>query len=44
MPPGELERRGPMFLADHEPAVCSRYRHWWAELPGVESRVLPGQV
>ena len=29
------------FLADREPDVYRRYRHWWDSLPGVEVRVLP---
>ena len=31
------------FLADRDPAVYGRYRHWWAKpLPAAETRVLPG--
>jgi hypothetical protein len=30
------------FLADRDPRVYRRYDHWWASLPSVELRVLPG--
>jgi Winged helix DNA-binding domain len=30
------------FLAGREPAVYRRYSHWWALLPHVEVRLLPG--
>jgi hypothetical protein len=30
------------FLADRDPTVYRRYNHWWAKLPSVEVRVLPG--
>ena len=35
------------LLADREPEVYGRYHHWWAklagaELPGAETRLLPG--
>jgi hypothetical protein len=30
------------FLADRDPNVYRRYGHWWAALPGVETRLLPG--
>lgn len=31
------------FLADREPLVYRRYRRWWATLPSVETRLLPGE-
>jgi hypothetical protein len=31
------------FLADRDPMVYGRYRHWWAKpLPAAETRLLPG--
>ncbi|KAA2261635.1 winged helix DNA-binding domain-containing protein [Solihabitans fulvus] len=30
------------LLADREPTVYRRFRHWWAALPSAEVRVLPG--
>lgn len=30
------------FLADREPTVYRRYDHWWSELSGAETRLLPG--
>jgi len=30
------------FLADREPTVYRRYKHWWATLPSTEVRLLPG--
>ena len=30
------------FLADREPLVYRRYRHWWATLPSAEVRLLSG--
>ena len=30
------------FLAERDPAVYRRYAHWWAKLPDVEVRLLPG--
>lgn len=30
------------FLADRDPAVYSRYGHWWNKLPTAETRLLPG--
>ena len=30
------------FLADREPEVYRRYRHWWDGLPAAETRVLSG--
>ena len=30
------------FLADRDPEVYRRYHHWWARLPGAETRLLPG--
>jgi hypothetical protein len=32
-----------VFLAGRDPAVYRRYAHWWANLPGGEVRLLPGQ-
>ncbi|MFE2287431.1 winged helix DNA-binding domain-containing protein [Streptomyces sp. NPDC059443] len=30
------------FLAARDPAVYSRYGHWWSKLPSAETRLLPG--
>lgn len=30
------------FLAARDPAVYSRYGHWWKKLPVAETRLLPG--
>jgi hypothetical protein len=32
-----------VLLADRDPGVYGRYRHWWAKgFPGVESRLVKG--
>ena len=30
------------FLSGRDPAVYSRYTHWWSTLPSAEVRILPG--
>lgn len=30
------------FLADRDPTVYRRYRHWWTTLSGAQVRILPG--
>ncbi|MEV8593060.1 winged helix DNA-binding domain-containing protein [Streptomyces sp. NPDC052012] len=32
------------FLADRDPAVYARYRHWWAKLPEARVRLLPSRA